>query len=158
MPEAHACLTAEDVARLERYHQRLLSLCIQLEEAAAELDDGRVPQDLFETTERILPLLAVAQEFEERIFFPDFDRNAGSCFAAMMIEKLKAEHRCDHRAAEELSLTLQSLWRGRCKLAFPVVSSMLRGFQECLRRHISAEQLILESLLVAEAEGREMLA
>ena len=66
------------------------------------------------------PLLKRAHGLEERPLFPDFDRNAGSCFAAMMIERLKAEHRCDGLACEEMVHTLQTLAQG-LPLAFQSV-------------------------------------
>jgi hypothetical protein len=35
---------------------------------------------------------------------------------------------------------------------------MLRSFLECLRRHVSTEKLMMEALLAAEAEEREIFA
>ncbi|MBU3962613.1 MAG: hemerythrin domain-containing protein [Alphaproteobacteria bacterium] len=95
---------------------------------------------------------------EERILFPDFDKNAGSCFAAMMIERLKAEHRCDGLACEEMVETLKTMAEGRCPLPPETVRYMLRGFLEGLRRHVSSERLMIETLLAAKAERREVFA
>ena len=74
----------------------------------------------------------------------------------MTIERLKAEHRCDRLAAEELSLTLKAVADGRCGLSPDTVARMLGGFQESLRRHVFSEKMILESLLAAKAEAREV--
>lgn len=158
MAASSSSLSAPDVRRLEAHHRDLLDLCIRLEDAAGELETAVVQADLQALAESIPALLARTHDFEEQRLFPDFDRNAGSCFAAMMIEQLKAEHRCDRLGARELSLTLKALAGGRCTLALDTIAYMIRGFQECLRRHIAAEKLMIETLLVAEAEGREALA
>ena len=158
MTASSSSLSAPDVRRLEAHHRELLDLCIQLEEAAGELETSAVRTNLDALADTIPAMLAKTHEFEEQRLFPDFDRNAGSCFAAMMIEQLKAEHRCDRLGAKELSLTLKALAKGRCALGLDTIAYMIRGFQECLRRHIAAERLMIETLLVAEAEGREALA
>ena len=76
----------------------------------------------------------------------------------MAIQRLKAEHRCDRLAAEELSLTLKAVADGRCGLSPETVSRMIGGFQESLRRHVFSEQMILETLLAAKAEARDVFA
>ena len=148
-------LVAADIARLERLHRDILDLCLHLEEAAG--DSSLVP-DLGERAHAIPSLLKEVHDLEERLLFPDFDRHAGSCFAAMAIERLKAEHRCDRLAAEELSLTLIAVAEDRCALPFDTVSRMIGGFQESLRRHIFSEKMILDTLLSAKAEARTVFA
>ena len=115
--------------------------------------DKRYLRDL---ADAIPPLLKSVHDLEERLLFPDFDRHAGSCFAAMTIERLKAEHRCDRLAAEELSLTLKAVADGRCGLSPDTVARMLAGFQESLRRHVFSEKMILESLLAAKDDERKI--
>ncbi len=150
-------LNAQDLAALGRNHDALLTLCLKLEEIADSLPFD-INEDLCrEVSQSVTPLLRQTQQLEERVLFPDFDRSAGSCFAAMMIERLKGEHRCDGLAAEEISLTLKAMIEGRCRLSFDTVGYMLRGFFECIRRHVAAEKLMIEALCVAEAEGREIL-
>lgn len=150
-----ATLSAADIGQLEALHQRLLDLCLLLEEAAGEPGDGREPSAV---AEAILPVLKAVHDLEERLLFPDFDRHAGSCFAAMTIERLKAEHRCDRLAAEELSLTLKAVVEGRCALSRETVARMITGFQEALRRHVFSEKVVLEALLSAKAETRSVFA
>ena len=146
-------LAAADIGRLEALHGNLLDLCLRLEEAAGDPGTAAELRDLADT---IPPLLKSVHDLEERLLFPDFDRHAGSCFAAMTIERLKAEHRCDRLAAEELSLTLKAVADGRCGLSLDTVARMLSGFQESLRRHVFSEKMLLESLLAAKAEAREV--
>ena len=146
-------LTAADIGRLETLHSDLLDLCLRLEEAAS---DPTIAGELRELADGIPPLLKSVHDLEERLLFPDFDRHAGSCFAAMTIERLKAEHRCDRLAAEELSLTLKAVADGRCGLSPDTVARMLAGFQESLRRHVFSEKMILESLLAAKDDERKI--
>ncbi|WP_312415945.1 hemerythrin domain-containing protein [Shinella sp.] len=146
-------LTAADIARLETLHSDLLDLCLRLEDAAS---DPTMARELRDLADAIPPLLKSVHDLEERLLFPDFDRHAGSCFAAMTIERLKAEHRCDRLAAEELSLTLKAVADGRCGLSPDTVARMLAGFQESLRRHLFSEKMILESLLAAKDDERKI--
>ena len=146
-------LAAADIGRLETMHGRLLDLCLRLEEAAG---DPGLAGELRELADTIPPLLKAVHDLEERLLFPDFDRHAGSCFAALAVERLKAEHRCDRLAAEELALTLKAVTDGRCGLSPDTVSRMLSGFQESLRRHVFSEKMILETLIAAKAEAREV--
>lgn len=146
-------LAASDIGRLETLHGHLLDLCLRLEEAAG---DPGIAGDLRELADTMPPLLESVHDLEERLLFPDFDRHAGSCFAALAIERLKAEHRCDRLAAEELSLTLKAVADGCCELSPDTVSRMLGGFQESLRRHVFSEKIVLESLLAAKGEARDI--
>ena len=149
---------AADIGRLEACHGDLLDLCLRLEAAAGEVDATADGPDWRRLAAAIPLLLGQAQELEERVFFPDFDRHAGSCFAAMTIERLKAEHRYDRLAAEELSLTLTALADGRCGLAAETVARMIGGFQESLRRHVLTERIMLEALIAARFEARAVFA
>ena len=148
-------LNAADIGRLETLHQALLGLCLRLEEAASEPGTASELQAL---AEAISPALRAVHDLEEQLLFPDFDRHAGSCFAAMAIQRLKAEHRCDRLAAEELSLTLKAVAEERCALSPDTVARMIGGFQESLRRHVFSEQVLLEALLSAKADVREVFA
>lgn len=148
-------LGAAEVGRLEALHGHLLAICLWLEEAAADIETyaGKPGRDLAVS---IPGLLDEVHDLEERVLFPDFNRTAGSCFAATATERLKAEHRCDRLAAAELSRVLSALADGRSNLALETISRMLHGFQESLRRHIHAESLLLETLLAAKTEEREI--
>ncbi|MBN9028552.1 MAG: calcium-binding protein [Rhizobiales bacterium 63-7] len=148
-------LAASDIGRLEKLHGDVLELCLRLEAAAGEPDIGGELRDL---AEAIPQTLKSVQELEERLLFPDFDRHAGSCFAAMAIERLKAEHRCDRLAAEELSLTLKAVAEDRCGLMPETVSRMIIGFQEALRRHVFLEKMMLEALISAKSGDRDVFS
>ncbi|MFN7010234.1 MAG: hemerythrin domain-containing protein [Allorhizobium sp.] len=151
-------LDAAAIAALERSHAQLLDLCLTLEEIAGTIPFDLDPGACNMVAGSIGPLLKQAHRLEEQLLFPNFDRNAGSCFAAMMIERLKAEHRCDRLACEEMVRTLETLAQERCPLTPETVRYMLLGFLEGLRRHVSSERLMLETLLAAKAEGREVFA
>lgn len=148
-------LAASDIGRLEKLHGDVLELCLRLEAAAGEPDIGGELRDL---AEAIPQTLKSVQELEERLLFPDFDRHAGSCFAAMAIERLKAEHRCDRLAADELSLTLKAVAEDRCGLMPETVSRMIIGFQEALRRHVFLEKMMLEALISAKSGDRDVFS
>ncbi|MBB5043956.1 hemerythrin domain-containing protein [Shinella fusca] len=148
-------LAAADIGRLETLHTRLLDLCLRLEEAAG---DPAIAGELRELAETIVPLLKSAHELEERLLFPDFDHHAGSHFATITIERLKAEHRCDQFAAGEISKTLQAIADDCCTLPPEAVSRMIGGFQESLRRHVFSEKMILEALLSAREQSRDVFA
>jgi hemerythrin-like domain-containing protein len=151
-------LNAPDIRRLETNHQQLLSLSLQLEQAMEEIGTDPKYFDLQRLSNSIFLLLREAHDLEERVLFPGFDHRAGSCFSVMIIEHLKAEHRYDRLAGEELRLTLTALSEGRCALPLDTIARMLRSFLECLRRHVSTEKLMMEALLAAEAEEREIFA
>lgn len=148
-------LTAAEVQRLEAHHQGLLDLCLELEEMASELESGRVPARTRHLAKTLEPLIAAAHRLEEDSLYPDLERHAGSCFGSLMITQIKSEHRVDLRAARELALTFAALASRRCKLGLDTVAHMVRGFQEYLRRHIAAEQMLLFSLLSVEDEQVE---
>ncbi|MCF3641727.1 hemerythrin domain-containing protein [Rhizobium sp. TRM95111] len=146
-------LAAADISRLETLHQDLLNTCLRLEEAACE---PGIQGELRELAGAIPPLLEAVHDLEERLLFPDFDRHAGSCFAAMAIERLKADHRYDRLAANELQVVLEAQADGKRTLEPETIGRMLQGFQEALRRHIQTESLLLEALLAAKSESREI--
>lgn len=151
-------LNAPDVRRLDANHQQLLNLSLQLEEAMEEIGTDPEYADLQRLSDSIFLRLREAHDLEEQVLFPGFDHRAGSCFSVMIIEHLKAEHRYDRLVAEELRLTLTALSEGRCTLPLDTIARMLRSFLECLRRHVSTEKLMMEALLAAESEEREIFA
>lgn len=145
-------LTAAEVRALEDKHRDLLMLCLQLEELATDFDAGEVPRGIGKVAKHIEPLIAAAHTLEEQKFYPDLELHAGSCFGALLLDQVKSEHRVDRRAARELSLTLAAVAQKRCRLSLNTVAHMVRGFQEALRRHITAEQMLLQQLLSVEPE------
>lgn len=150
-------LHAAAISRLETHHNALLKLCLLLEDAAEDITTSATTAFDYQGRAKAIPaLLSEAHLLEETVLFPDFDHHAGSGFATVVIEQLKAEHRCDRLAADELAATLQAMSEGRCLLAADTVAYMIRGFLENLRRHILSENLMLEALLAAKSEQREV--
>ena len=151
-----AKLSARNLAALEQNHTTILRLCLTLEEIAASLPDEIDTATCLDTSKNIAELIKATHALEEEVLFPDFSSNAGSYFAPHMIEQLKAEHRCDLLAGQEVATTLKELADNKCASASSA-RYLLLGFLEALRRHVHSEKLIIEALLVAEAEGREVL-
>lgn len=147
------CITAAQVSLLEDRHFELLALCLELEELAADLDGGDIPAKVATLAARVEPLLTEAQRLEEESFYPCLEEYAGSCFGSLMIAQIKSEHRLDRRAAHELAMTLNALGHRRCSLSLETVALMVRGFQEYLRRHVCAEQILIDSLLAATGDA-----
>lgn len=147
-------MDALSLQRVETGHHGLAALCLRLEEAAFEMESVAAPPEIIALAGELMPQLTEIQMLEESRLFPDFDRHAGSCFGAMMIAQLKAEHRYDRLAAGELAQTLGALAARRCPLSPDTVASMMRGFAENLRRHMRSEAMMIETLLAAKAEGR----
>lgn len=154
----NAKLNAGNLATLERSHDGLLRLCLTLEEIADSLPIDVDKDDCLDVARDMVPLLKQAHLLEEQVLFPDFDSNAGSRFAGMVIERLKAEHRCDALACEEMVQTLKAVAEDRCELSADTLRYMFHGFLEGVRRHVSSEKLMIEALLAAQSEGREILA
>lgn len=151
-------LNEQELTTLKQNHEDLLALCHDLEELADSLPFDVNQRLCHDVSDAVVPLLARTQEFEEQLLFPDLDREAGSCFSAMMIERLKNEHRCDRLAAEEISLTLKALLRGHCGLTFETIGYMLRGFFECVRRHVASERALIDQLMPVDAKTERALA
>lgn len=151
-------LNNQEIRMLKQNHQDLLALCHDLEALADSLPFDVNERLCHDVSDSVVALLARTQAFEEELLFPDLDREAGSCFSAMMIERLKNEHRCDRLAAEEISLTLKALLRGHCGLTFETIGYMLRGFFECVRRHVASERALIEQLVPGETGTGRVLA
>lgn len=152
-------LTASKLGRLEDRHWALLALCLELEELAAEFEKGLVPTATGIVAGRIEPLVGAAHRLEEEAFYPQLEARAGSCFGSLMIAQIKSEHRVDARAAHELALTLRAIADRCCALGLEMVADMTRSFQEHIRRHVTAEQMLLENLQATESEDvREPVA
>lgn len=152
METTGSSLTATEVKALEDKHRDLLILCLKLEELAANLDTGEIPRGLQKVAKHIEPLVAAAHTLEEQKLYPDLELHAGSCFGSLLLDQVKSEHRVDRRAARELSLTLAAVAHKRCKLNLDTVAHMVRGFQDAVRRHITAEQMLLQQLLNVEPD------
>jgi hemerythrin-like domain-containing protein len=152
-------LTTSKIGCLEERQGALLALCLELEELAAELESGLVPTSVGIVANKVEPLVAEAHRVEEEAFYPSLEARTTSCFGSLMITQIKSEHRVDGRAAHELALTLRAVADRRCALGLDTVAYMARSFQEHLRRHVTAERLLLENLLATESDdARESAA
>lgn len=145
-------LTASKVGRLEERHRALLALCLELEELAVEFENGLVPAAAGVVADTIEPLVKEAHRLEEEDLYPNLEARAVSCFGSLIIAQVKAEHHVDRRAAHELALTLRAVGNRRCALSLKTVANMTLSFQEYLRRHVTAEQMLLANLLATESE------
>ncbi|WP_244497508.1 hemerythrin domain-containing protein [Ensifer sp. Root142] len=81
-------LGAADIMRLETLHRELLTICLRLEEVAADIEMS-ASEPVRELAQSIPAILKEVHDLEEHTLFPDFDRNAGSLFAAKAIERLR---------------------------------------------------------------------
>lgn len=129
---------------IRRNHDDLLDLCGRLEAIADSLPFALDQELCRQVATDIVPVLTRTQTVEELVLYPFLEESAGSCFSAMTIDRLKGEHMCDRLAAEEVALTLDAVLDNRCGLSFETVGYMLRGFFECLRRHVAAEKSLIE--------------
>ncbi len=125
-------------------HEELLNLCDRLEAIADSLPFSLDYELCQQVATEIVPVLTRTQTVEELVLYPFLEESAGSCFSAMTIDRLKGEHMCDRLAAEEVALTLNAVLDNHCGLSFETVGYMLRGFFECLRRHVAAEKSLIE--------------
>src|SRR3546814_19823508 len=132
-------------------------LCLALDEIASALPDEVDRTACREASETRADRLQATQRLYEGILFPDFRSNAGSYFAPRMIEQLKAEHRCDLLASREVTTTLKALAENG-QVCAATARYLLQGFLEALRRHVNSDKLIIETLLMAEADGREVMS
>ncbi len=132
---------------MEDHHQALLALCGELEDLATGLERNMVPAMTRRVAAQLEPLVEAAQTLEEETLYPNLEERAGSCFSSLMIAQIKAEHGGDRKAAHEISLTLRAVADGRCTLSLDTVARMTKGFQDYLRRHVAAEQTLLDTLL-----------
>ena len=156
MHPTETSLDAAEVTALEDKHHDLLVLCLQLEELATDFDAGALPNGIENVAKLIEPLLVAAHTLEEQRLYPGLEFHAKSCFGVLLLDQVKSEHRVDRRAARELSLTLEAVAHKRCRLSLKTVATMVRGFQEAIRRHVTAEQLLLQQFLDLEPEKQAM--
>ncbi|WP_159952334.1 hemerythrin domain-containing protein [Rhizobium sp. 18065] len=144
-------LQPQNIEKLRRNHIDLLKLCSQLEAIADGLP-ARIDERLcVNVSGTLVSSLERAQALEELILFPLLGQKPGGSNRAVSIEHLVAEHRHDRLAAVEVVHALQTLAAGGCEISPDGTGYMLRGFFECVRRHVAAEQTGLAMLV---DEGR----
>ncbi|WP_244598260.1 hemerythrin domain-containing protein [Pseudohoeflea suaedae] len=122
-----------------------LALCDQLEEIADSLPDRVNRQKCLYAAAALAPMIRKVHQFEEEILFPRLAvLMSGEPTSARTLERLRFEHCEDECFAEELTEALFDLGRGRVDLNVEATGYMLRGFFEAVRRHIAAEQEIVQ--------------
>lgn len=127
----------------EYFHQQLV-LCDLLEVIADALPDRLDHDNCRRAAALVGPLLRLAHEAEEALLFPRIA--AVHAHGDAVVERLRLEHLEDECFGEEVQYELHQLGCKRPVLAPEATGYMLRGFFECLRRHVLHERELLESL------------
>ena len=148
MPDSHIC------AKTLAHHERQKTLCSRLEEIADGLPGSINLQECLVLARDIYPAVRLAHEFEEIEFFPRLQQRGGQERVADGIERLRYEHWEDEDYAEEISVTLNRLWRGEPIGNIEKVSWLLRGFFSGVRRHIAYEADHLLPMLLVNTKTR----
>jgi hemerythrin-like domain-containing protein len=136
------------LAQVQSNHQSLLLLCDLLEAIADGLPGNIDRQECLVLSRSLGPMLHRIQEYEEQVLFPallawpHLTNEIGST-----IDHLRLEHQVDASYAEDVQDTLRCYGESRPNLSADAAGFMLRGFFECLRRHIAFEQQLLAQLL-----------
>lgn len=141
MRQAHGALV-----EVKASFDQLLALCDVLEEIADSLPHRLNHQRCLRAAQLIGPLLRDAHAAEEALLFPRIF--AVHAQGAAVVEQLRLEHLEDECFAEEVQFELQRLGCHKPVLAPEATGYMLRGFFECLRRHIRHERDLLANLPV----------
>lgn len=124
-----------------------LALCDVLEEIADSLPHGLNHQRCLRAAQLIGPVLRGAHLAEEAVLFPQI--LAAHPNGSAVVEQLRLEHLEDECFAEEVQCELQLLGCRRPVLAPEATGYMLRGFFECLRRHVRHEHELMTNLPMA---------
>ena len=122
-----------------------------LEVIADTLPDRLDYENCLRAAALVGPLLRLAHEAEEAQLFPRIA--ATHVHGAAVVERLRLEHLEDESFGEEVQYELHRLGCKRPALAPEATGYMLRGFFECLRRHVLHERELLESLLPLPARA-----
>lgn len=136
---------SELISTFFKAKQDQLSLCDQLEDIADSLPDRVNRQKCLYAAAALAPMIRRTHTFEEEVLFPKLAGLMGSDpLGPKALERFRFEHCEDECFAEELTEALLDLGRGRENINVEATAYMLRGFFEALRRHIAAEQEIVQ--------------
>jgi hemerythrin-like domain-containing protein len=134
-----------DLTGLRDCYSRLLDICTSLEEVADGLP-GNVPIAPCQMLARtVAEQLVTTHAREGRVLMPRL-LASGRAGLQRVAERLRQEHDFDHQAAMEIEEALRDLIWGRSVLSPDAIGYMLRSFFESVRRHVYAEQDLLELL------------
>lgn len=123
---------------------RQMVLCNRLEAIADSLPSRLDHHHCLETARLIGPLLRQAHAAEEMVLFPRIVALHAQGHA--VVERLRVEHLEDECFGEEVQFELHQLGTRQPVLAPEATGYMLRGFFECLRRHVRHEMELLANL------------
>ena len=116
-------------------------LCFKLEELADNLPNDVDVQRCILLARTILPVLTQAHNFEETIIFPILRKRHDEDHPIVVtLNRLKFEHWEDESFGEELRECMLKFAAGQGEDCVSVLSYMLRGFFEGLRRHLAFER------------------
>jgi hypothetical protein len=149
--EAGQMVNETGLAEVREYFHQQLVLCDLLEVIADTLPDRLNYENCRRAAALVGPLLRLAHEAEEAQLFPRIA--AVHLHGAAVVERLRLEHLEDEAFGEEVQYELHRLSCRRPVLAPETTGYMLRGFFECLRRHVLHERQLLDSLPPVVAEG-----
>ena len=126
------------------FFDQQMAMCDLLEEIADSLPNRLNHQHCLWASRLVGPLLKKAHAAEEAMLFPRIV--ATHTQGRAVVEQLRLEHLEDECFAEEVQYELHQLGCRQRVLAPETTGYMLRGFFECLRRHVRHERELLASL------------
>ncbi len=119
---------------------RLDSLCTDLEAIADELPAGTHPPAILPISQTIEAVIRAVHKLEEDEVFPELlQRYPDDLSLRAALERLRLEHIEDEGFSAEIAEALSDLASGSDRRT-ETIGYMLRGFFECLRRHIAFER------------------
>ncbi|MBP1883830.1 hemerythrin domain-containing protein [Sinorhizobium mexicanum] len=128
---------------LETGYDALLELCDRLEAIADALPNAIDVTRYDEIANTLVPTLGSLHELEEQVLFRQLRLQPDGRNVTTLIERLRAEHAHDEKAAADVAEVLRELLHGRCRLSWDAIGYMLRALFESLRRHVATERLLL---------------
>ncbi len=119
---------------------RLDSLCTDLEAIADQLPSGTQPPAILPISQKIESIIREVHKLEEEQIFPELlQRYPDDLSLQAALERLRHEHIEDEGFSAEIAEALNDLASGSDRRT-ETLGYMLRGFFECLRRHIAFER------------------
>lgn len=138
-PELRSEAAQSAIDALQQNLEVQSNFCMRLEAIADALPDQIDRQVCLETARTLYPVIKALHEYEERHIFPLL-RESGARNIDSTIERLRFEHWEDESFAAELQESLCAFASDRDGPAADSLAYMLRGFFECMRRHVAFER------------------
>ncbi|OCP00673.1 hypothetical protein BC374_21170 [Ensifer sp. LC13] len=124
-------------------YRELLALCDRLETLADSIPHRIDASSCHVIMAELQDKLRQVHALEETILLPAVVDERTARNRKDLIERLRAEHHQDDRAAAELVRVLKAVLDDRASLRWDAIGYMLRGFFETVRRHVATERLLL---------------